>query len=102
VHVEEIIADRRNYRPSKDLRLPPPTRDLEIDYTALSFMIPQKLRFRYKLGGRDTVWQEPGTRRQALYSDLRPGRYQFRVIACNNDGVWNEEGATLNFSVAPA
>jgi ligand-binding sensor domain-containing protein len=102
VHVEEIIADRKNYLPSKDLRLPPLTRDLEIDYTALSFMIPQKVHFRYKLGGRDTAWQEPGTRRQAFYSDLRPGRYQFRVIACNNDGVWNEEGAILNFSVAPA
>ena len=102
VHVEEIIADRKNYPPRKDLRLPPLTRDLEIDYTALSFVVPQKVRFRYKLAGRDAAWQEPGTRRQAFYSDLRPGRYQFRVIACNNDGFWNEEGATLNFSVAPA
>ena len=102
VHVEEVIADRKNYFPGKDLRLPPHTRDLEIDYTALSLVIPQKVRFRYRLEGRDAAWQEPGTRRQAFYSDLRPGRYQFRVIACNNDGVWNEEGATLNFSVAPA
>src|SRR5258707_168287 len=102
VHVEGVIADRKNYSPSEDLRLPPLTRDLEIDYTALSFVVPQKVRFRYRLEGRDAAWQEPGTRRQAFYSDLRPGRYQFRVIACNNDGVWNEEGATLNFSVAPA
>jgi len=64
--------------------------------------VPQKVRFRYKLEGRDTTWQDPGTRRQAFYSDLRPGKYRFRVIACNNDGVWNEEGATLDFSVAPA
>ena len=102
VHVEEVIADRKNYSPRNDLRLPPLTRDLEIDYTAPSFVVPQKVRFRYRLEGRDAAWQEPGTRRQAFYSDLRPGRYQLRVIACNNDGVWNEAGATLDFSVAPA
>ena len=101
VHVEGVIADRKNYPPGKDLRLPPVTRDLEIDYTALSFVVPQKVRFRYELEGRDAAWQEPGTRRQAFYSDLRPGNYKFRVIASNNDGVWNEEGATLNFSIAP-
>jgi len=60
------------------------------------------VRFRYKLEGRDTTWQEPGTRRQVFYSDLRPRKYRFRVIACNNDGVWNEEGATLDFSIVPA
>jgi signal transduction histidine kinase/ligand-binding sensor domain-containing protein len=102
VYVEEVIADRKNYLPRVGLRLPPLTRDLEIDYTALSFVVPQKVRFRYKLEGRDTTWQEPETRRQAFYSDLRPRKYRFRVIACNNDGVWNEEGATLDFSVAPA
>jgi signal transduction histidine kinase/ligand-binding sensor domain-containing protein len=102
VHIEEIIADRRSYAPGSNLSLPSLTRDLEIDYTALSFMAPQKVRFRYRLEGRDAGWQEPGTRRQAFYSDLRPGKYKFRVIACNNDGVWNEEGATLDFNVAPA
>jgi signal transduction histidine kinase len=102
VHVEQVLADRKNYSPSKDLRLPPLTRDLEIDYTALSFVVPQKVLFRYKLDGRDAAWQEPGTRRQAFYSDLRPGRYRFRVIACNNDGAWNEAGDTLDFIVTPA
>jgi signal transduction histidine kinase len=102
VHIEEVIADRKSYSPGKDLRLAPLTRDLEIDYTALSFVAPQKVRFRYKLEGRDAAWQEPGTRRQAFYSDLRPGRYRFQVIACNNDGVWNDAGATLDFMVAPA
>ncbi|HWO39013.1 MAG TPA: two-component regulator propeller domain-containing protein, partial [Candidatus Acidoferrum sp.] len=102
VHVEQVVADRKNYSPGSDLRLPPLTRDLEIDYTALSFVVPQKVRFRYKLEGRDAAWQEPGTRRQAFYSDLRPGRYRFRVIACNNDGVWNDAGATLDFIVTPA
>jgi signal transduction histidine kinase/ligand-binding sensor domain-containing protein len=102
VHVEEIVADRKSYLPREDLRLPALTRDLEIDYTALSFVVPQRVRFRYKLEGRDATWQESGTRRQAFYSDLRPGRYRFRVIACNNDGVWNEAGAILDFRVAAA
>src|SRR5689334_5521836 len=102
VHIEEVIADRKNYAPRSEPRLPPHTRDIEIDYTALSFVAPQKVRFRYKLEGRDGDWQEAGTRRQAFYSDLRPGEYRFRVIACNNEGVWNEEGAILTFSVRPA
>jgi ligand-binding sensor domain-containing protein/signal transduction histidine kinase len=102
VHVEGIVADHRNYPMQDGLRLPALTRDVEVDYTALSFMAPQKVRFRYKLEGRDTGWQDPGVRRQAFYTDLRPGKYTFRVIACNNDGLWNEGGATLNFTVAAA
>jgi signal transduction histidine kinase/ligand-binding sensor domain-containing protein len=102
VHIEGIIADHKAYGPRDGLRLPPLTRDFEIDYTALSFVAPQKVRFRYKLEGHDSEWQDPGTRRQAFYADLRPESYRFRVIACNNDGVWNEEGATVAFSVAAA
>src|SRR5580658_5202389 len=102
VYVEGITADRRNYVARAGLVLPALTRDLEIDYTALSFPAPQKVRFRYKLEGRDGNWQEPGTRRQAFYTDLRPGKYRFRVIACNNAGVWNEEGASLDFNIAAA
>ena len=77
-------------------------KNIEIDYTALSLSIPERVLFRYKLEGMDTEWQEPGTRRQAFYNGLGPGRYKFHVIACNNDGVWNEEGAIFDFSVAPA
>ena len=102
VHIEEIIADHKSYAPQDALRLPALTRDLEIAYTALSFVAPQKVRFRYKLEGRDSEWQDPGTRRQAFYSNLPRANYRFRVIASNNDGVWNEEGAALTFSVAPA
>jgi PAS domain S-box-containing protein len=102
VHVEEIIADHKSYAPRDALRLPALTRNLEIAYTALSFVAPQKVRFRYKLEGHDSEWQDPGTRRQAFYTNLRPVNYRFRVIASNNDGVWNEEGATLAFSMAPA
>ena len=102
VEVETVTADRGSYAPREGLRLPPRTRDLEIAYTALSYAAPQKVRFRYKLVGHDAGWQEPGTRRQAFYTDLGPGQYQFRVIACNNDGVWNETGARLDFTIAYA
>src|SRR5262249_55237166 len=57
---------------------------------------------RYKLEGMDDDWQDAGTRRQAFYNNLPPRTYHFRVIACNNSGVWNETGASLDFSVAPA
>jgi signal transduction histidine kinase/ligand-binding sensor domain-containing protein len=102
VHVEGVIADRRSYAPRDSFSLPPLTRDLEVDYTALSFIAPQKVRFRYKLEGYDTEWQESGSRRQAFYTDLPPRHYTFRVIACNNDGLWNETGDALSFSVTPA
>ena len=102
VQVEQIVADRRKYIPRENLRLPPHTRDIEIDYTALSFVAPQKVRFRYKLEGHDSDWQDPQSRRQAFYTDLPPGNYRFHVIACNNDGVWNEAGAEAGFVVLPA
>ena len=102
VQVERLVADHKSYSPSPRVNLPALTRDLEIDYTALSFRVPQKVRFRYKLEGHDPSWQEPQTRRQAFYNDLRPGQYRFRVIACNNDGIWNDVGATLDFNIAPA
>ena len=100
--MEQIVADRRKYIPRENLRLPPHTRDIEIDYTALSFVAPQKVRFRYKLEGHDSDWQDPQNRRQAFYTDLPPGNYRFHVIASNNDGVWNEAGAEAGFIVLPA
>jgi signal transduction histidine kinase len=103
--VERIIADRKAFQVSESSeprQLPPLFRELEIDYTALSLVAPEKILFRYKLDGRDVDWQEVGSRRQAFYSDLPPGTYRFHVIASNNSGVWNEQGDTLSFSVAPA
>ena len=78
------------------------TRTVEIDYTALSLSIPERVAFRYKLEGVDPDWQNVGTRRQAYYSNLGPGSYRFHVIASNNDGVWNDTGAYVDFSIAPA
>jgi PAS domain S-box-containing protein len=102
VHIEDVIADRTTYSPQSRLHLPALTRDLEIDYTALSFVVPQNVHFQYKLEGYDRDWQDAGTRRQAFYSKLPPRNYTFRVKACNNSGVWNEAGASLDFFVAPA
>lgn len=102
VRIEAVVADRKAYSPIDALRLPAHTRDIQIDYTGLSFAVPEKVRFRYRLEGHERQWQEPGSRRQALYNDLPPAAYTFRVIASNNDGVWNETGARLRFSVAPA
>src|ERR1700756_2487245 len=106
VHIEQIIADHKTYEAPPDangqVRIPPRVRDLEIDYTALSFVAPEKVRFRCKLEGWDRDWQDAGTRRQAFYSNLPPRNYRFHVMACNNSGVWNEAGTFLNFSVAPA
>jgi signal transduction histidine kinase/ligand-binding sensor domain-containing protein len=105
VHIERILADRQTFdamTTGNGLRLPPLIRDLQIDYTALSLVAPEKMRFRYKLEGWDRDWQEVGTRRQAFYNKLAPRAYRFRVTAANNSGVWNETGASLDFSVAPA
>ena len=73
-----------------------------IDYTALSLVAPEKIQFRVKLEGQDRDWRESVNSRQAQYTNLAPGNYRFRVIASNNSGVWNEQGDTLEFSVAPA
>ena len=109
VHIEQVIADGKTYwqnlsgdASSSHPRLPPLVRDLQIDYTALSFVAPEKVRFRYKLEGLDSDWQDAGNRRQAFYNNLPPRKYRFRVIACNNSGVWNEQGAALDFAIAPA
>jgi PAS domain S-box-containing protein len=102
VKIHALVADHKEYPIDSGIKLPALTRDLEIDYAALSYAAPQKVLFRYMLEGRDSGFREAGTRREAFYNDLRPGHYRFHVIACNNDGVWNEVGASLGFSVLPA
>ena len=102
MHVETIKVDDKVVAQTGGIVLNHDAKNVEIDYTAFSLSIPEREFFRYKLEGHDAEWQEPGNRRQAFYNDLRPGKYRFRVIACNNDGVWNAEGATLDFRVEPA
>jgi ligand-binding sensor domain-containing protein/signal transduction histidine kinase len=102
VVISAIFANGKTYAALNGLTLPAHTEKLEIDYTALSLAIPDRVLFRYKLDGVDDDWQDAGTRRQAFYTSLPPGHFHFHVIACNNDGVWNESGASLGFALAPA
>ncbi len=101
VHVEELAVDGRIVPMNGDIRLEPGTERLEVRYTATRLAVPQKARFRYRLFGFDRTWVEAGTRRSATYTNLHHGPYRFRVIAANEDGVWNEEGAALAFSMTP-
>ena len=100
VSVRGLKADGKEYFPVR-VMLPSLTTAIEIDYTALSLSIPERVQFRYRLEGVDKDWQPAGARRAAFYTGLGPGNYHFRVIACNNDGVWNETGAQLDFRIAP-
>src|SRR5262249_10365102 len=106
VHIEQIIADRAAQdvvsTASEPINLPALTRDLEIEYAALSLVAPEKNQFRIKLEGWDPDWVDMGNGRQKFYSNLPPRSYRFRVIASNNSGVWNEAGDVLEFSIAPA
>jgi len=102
VHIEQVKVDGRIWDASRGWRLPARVRDVWIDYTALSLVAPEKVHFRYQLEGQDPDWKEVVNVREAQYSNLPPRRYRFRLTACNNSGVWNETGDTLDFSIAPA
>jgi signal transduction histidine kinase len=101
VHIEQVKTDGKPCELKQGMRLPANVRDVWIDYTALSLAAPEKVRFKYILEGQDPDWKEVINDRQVQYSNLRPRKYRFRVIACNNSGVWNEIGDTLEFSIEP-
>ena len=105
VHLRALTAGGRPWFAESvgdTVRLPPRTSALSVAYTAYSLAVPDRVRFRYRLEGLDTVWQDAGGRREAFFTNLPPGRYRFRVIASNDDGVWNTAGALLAFTIAPA
>jgi PAS domain S-box-containing protein len=102
VSILSIGSDKSRQQITNPVKFVSGTHTVEIDYTALSLSIPERVEFRYRLEGVDPDWQNVGTRRQAYYSNLGPGSYRFRVIASNNDGVWNNTGAQVEFSIAPA
>jgi signal transduction histidine kinase/ligand-binding sensor domain-containing protein len=101
VQVRAVSAAGRRYGPDSSIALPAGGSDVQIAYTAASLAVPDRVRFRYRLTGTDTAWQEPGSRREAFYTNLTPGSYHFQVIAANEDGVWNESGAALDFTIPP-
>ena len=102
VVIEQALVDRNLLPRSSAAPVMAPGRgDLEFHYTGLSFIDPDRVSFRYKLEGFDREWNEAGSRRVAYYTNIPPGHYSFRVQACNNDGLWNEEGALVRFSLRP-
>lgn len=120
VYIQQFLVDRRPAGQAKarsgarrgdtlapldlepgPLEIPPGRGELEFHYTALSLVAPETCRFRYKLENADNDWTDAGTRRTAHYNFIAPGHYVFRVIACNEDGVWNEQGTALEFELRP-
>jgi signal transduction histidine kinase/ligand-binding sensor domain-containing protein len=95
---DKKIADGNSSRP---LRIPPGRHRIEFAYTGLSFVAPEKMRFKCRLNDLETDWANAGAKRVATYNYIPPGNYVFQVVACNNDGVWNETGASLAFVVLP-
>src|SRR3984893_10546666 len=102
VWIRSVSVDTRLYDNLETLEFPTHAQNIEINYTAPSLLVPQRVRFRYKLEGFDQEWHEAGTRRQAFYSKLPPGTYTFRVKASNNDGLWSEAGASFVFTIPPS
>ncbi len=106
VQLEEVIVDQRQLQlaggaPAGTEKLPAGSKRFEFKYTALSFIRSNKIAFKYKLEGYDRDWTDAGNRRQAFYNNLKPGRYRFRVMAANADGVWNTAGASFAFFLRP-
>jgi signal transduction histidine kinase/ligand-binding sensor domain-containing protein len=101
VHIERIRANSRELTTRGLQVVPPGPGELEFHFTALSFVAPQQVRFRYRLEGYDPDWVETMDRRQVFYTNLRPGRYTFRVTAANADGIWSDHTATLEIELRP-
>jgi signal transduction histidine kinase/streptogramin lyase len=101
VVIHSVLVDGRPVAGVSPVELPPRTGKIEIHYDGLSFQAPEKVRFRYRLEGFEASWVDAGTRRSAFYTSLPPGDFVFRVVASNNDGVWNETGARFAFRLKP-
>ncbi len=101
VVIEETLVNGEREEPEAIAAIAPGLKNLEFTYTGLTFVQPARITFRYILEGFDKHWIAAGTRREAFYTNLPPRSYRFRVIACNADGVCNEQGASVSFSLAP-
>ena len=102
VQVEDVSADGNPVDVARNVSIEPGPRRITLGFTGLSLAVPERVRFRYRLDGFDRDWSEPGSSRQAVYTNLGPGTYRFRVIASNGDGMWNSAEAGLPFTIAPA
>lgn len=101
VVITGIHADDRPYHPSGQVFVPPGRGRIEVSYSALTYGSPKRVFFKYRLEGYEEKWVNSGTRRTAYYTNLEPGKYRFRVQACNSDGVWNQDGAAIDLFLKP-
>jgi diguanylate cyclase (GGDEF)-like protein len=101
VAIERLFVDGVETGPGPDLRLPAGSSRLELHFAGMSYVAPAAVQYRYRLQGFDRTWNEVGNTRSAAYTNLPPGDYVFQVMASNNDGVWNEEAASLRFTLLP-
>jgi ligand-binding sensor domain-containing protein/signal transduction histidine kinase len=101
VHIDSIKANGVELDKTEALVVQPGKGELEFRYAGLSFVAPENIKYRYKLEGYDNGWVEAGDRRLAFYTNLKPGRYTFRVTAANADGIWNETGDSMGVKLRP-
>lgn len=101
VIIEQVVVDQTQRTRGPEIRLAPGSSRIEFHYTGLSLRVPERVRFRYRLEGFDRDWIDAGGQRIASYTNLPPGGYRFRVTACNDDGVWNEQGASARIRLVP-
>jgi signal transduction histidine kinase len=101
VHVENVLVDGTAIDPQIPMRISSARQRIAFSYTGLSLSNSERVRYRYRLEGFDREWSEPTTIRTAIYTNLSPGSYHFRVIASNSDGLWNSMEATLPLAVEP-
>lgn len=101
VYIEQCFADAQELPVDQMNVLQPGNQKFEFNYTALSYLVSERVSFKYMLEGYDRDWVDAGTRRVAYYTHLPSGKYVFRVVACNNDGVWNEKGSSFSFEILP-
>lgn len=102
ISIRAVSADGRQYPFRANPTIPPQPRRIEIDYTGLNLSNPERVRYRYKLEGTDTEWQDAGARREAFYTDLGPGKHRFEVDARNEGGEWSTPSTVVEFTIAPA
>jgi signal transduction histidine kinase len=102
VDVQSLNADGKTYDRPKELHLKANIDNLEIRYTAPSLLIPERVHFRYSMEGLDKRWIDAGDRRLALYSRVPPGKYVFKVIASNDEGLWSESASTVSIDIPPS
>src|SRR5258705_5426347 len=101
-HIEAITADDNIANLAAFVQIPPSPRRITFEYTGLSLAVPGRIRFRYLLEGFDSGWSQPVAAREAVYTNLRPGSYRFRLVASNSEGLWNGPETAIALNVAPA